>query len=168
MTKKWKQTLLSRILCMMLIVAMAFSTTACGDSNQEKPNTEGQTQSGGTEQDSGDGVIVEGESGEQILNAILGEGATVFDFVVVGKDGDETKFEIHTDETTVGAALLKLGLIAGEEQAYGLYVKTVNGVTVDYNKDGKYWAFYINDGYAMTGVDATPIQPGEVYSFRVE
>ena len=88
--------------------------------------------------------------------------------MVVDKSGTETKFEIHTDETIVGKALLKLGLIAGEEQAYGLYVKTVNGVTVDYDKDGKYWAFYINDSYAMTGVDVTPIKAGEVYSFRVE
>ncbi len=33
--------------------------------------------------------------------------------------------------------------------------KTVNGMTADYDKDGVYWAFYINGVYAMTGIDAT-------------
>ena len=49
-----------------------------------------------------------------------------------------------------------------------MYVKTVNGVTVDYDTDGKYWAFYIDDEYAMTGVDSTPITDGSSYTFKVE
>ena len=52
MQKKCMKKLLSLILSTMLIVAMAFSMTACGDNNQEKPNTEGQSQAGGTQQDS--------------------------------------------------------------------------------------------------------------------
>ena len=39
MQKKCNTKLLSLILSMMLIVAMAFHMTACGDNNQEKPNT---------------------------------------------------------------------------------------------------------------------------------
>lgn len=98
----------------------------------------------------------------------LGEGSREFAFAVVDQDGNETEFEIHTEKETVGEALTELGLIAGEESEYGLYVKTVNGVTVDYDTDGKYWAFYINDEYAQTGVDATAIVEGETYSFRIE
>jgi hypothetical protein len=67
----------------------------------------------------------------------------------------------------VGDALLELGLIAGEEGAYGLYVKTVNGITADYDVDGTYWAFYIGDDYGMTGVDMTNIEPGATYAFKV-
>lgn len=63
---------------------------------------------------------------------------------------------------------MELGLIAGEESEYGLYVKTVNGITADYDKDGVYWAFYINGEYAQTGVDSTKIAEGESYSFKVE
>jgi len=59
-------------------------------------------------------------------------------------------------------------LIAGDTAEYGLYVKTVDGITVDYDTNGKYWAFYINGEYAMTGVDTTPITEGEEYSFKVE
>ena len=149
MQKKCMKKLLSLILSTMLIVAMAFSMTACGGNNTETPNTEGQNQVGSTDA------------------TVLGEGETVFDFVVVDKDGKETKFEIHTDKTIVGEALLELELIEGEEGAYGLYVKTVNGITADYDVDQTYWAFYINGEMAMTGVDSTNVEAGATYSFKV-
>ena len=52
--------------------------------------------------------------------------------------------------------------------SYGLYVKTVNGITLDYDTDGMYWAFYINGEYVQTGVDATGVEDGAVYAFRAE
>ena len=67
-----------------------------------------------------------------------------------------------------GKALLDQGVIAGEDSSYGLYVKTVNGITLDYDTDGMYWAFYINGEYAQTGVDATGVENGAVYAFRAE
>ena len=56
----------------------------------------------------------------------------------------------------------------GERFAALIYVKTVNGVTLDYDKDGKYWAFYVNGEYAQTGVDSTDITAGAEYSFKAE
>ena len=150
MTKKCNKKILSLILSTMLIVAMAFSMTACGGKDTEKPNTEVENQVENTE------------------SKVLGEGAVVFDFVVVDKEGKETSFEIHTDKTTVGEALLELGLIDGEAGDYGLYVKSVNGITADYDVDGTYWAFYINGEMAMSGVDATDVEEGAAYSFKVE
>ena len=99
---------------------------------------------------------------------MLGEGQTKFIFVVVDKDGNETNFEIYTDKETVGDALLEVDLIAGEEREYGLYVKTVNGITADYDADQTYWAFYVNGKYATAGVDSTAVKEGETYSFKVE
>ena len=148
MTRKSNKTLLSLILSTVLIVAMAFSMTACGDN---KENQEGVT-----------GKNAQGDV------TIVGEGTTVFPFVVVDADGNEKHFEVHTEKTMVGDALIELDLISGDIAEYGLYVKTVNGITVDYDTDGKYWAFYINGEYAMTGVDVTPITEGEEYSFKVE
>ena len=84
------------------------------------------------------------------------------------KDGNETHFEIHTDKQTVGQALLDCQLIEGEEGQYGLYVKTVNGITADYDVDATYWAFYVNGEYAMTGVDITDINVADHYMFKVE
>jgi len=166
MTKKCNKKFLSLILSMMLIVAMALSMTGCGG-NTENPNigTETGSQAGDTEVNSQTG---EAEDGSLIDKTVLGEGATVFVFTVVDAEGVEKFYEIHTDKTVVGDALLELELIAGDVGEFGLYVKTVDGITIDYDTDGKYWAFYINDEYAMTGVDATPITEGESYSFKVE
>lgn len=161
MTKKLTKKLLSLILSIMLIVAMAFSMTACGGNNQEKPNTE--NVGSNTE----DGTQLEDTQGDSAVT-VLGEGATVFAFVVVDGEGNETAFEIHTDKTIVGEALLELELIEGEVGDFGLYVKTVNGITADYDVDQTYWAFYVDGEYAMTGVDATEIEEGATYSFKVE
>ncbi len=143
--------LISLLFCMMLIVAMALTTTGCN----EKKNNESQ-------------VSTENTQNVQTEDNVLGEGKTEFTFTVVDKDGNETQFEIHTDKETVGEALLELDLIAGDEGEYGLYVKTVNGITADYDVDQTYWAFYVNDEYAQTGVDSTTITAGDSYSFKVE
>ncbi|MBQ8163837.1 MAG: DUF4430 domain-containing protein [Clostridia bacterium] len=91
-----------------------------------------------------------------------------FKFTVVHANGEEKSFDIETTKKTVGAALVEEGLIAGEDGQYGLYVKTVDGETLDYEKDGKYWAFYVNGEYASTGVDSTDIVDGANYSFKAE
>ena len=98
----------------------------------------------------------------------IGKGATEFTLQVVDADKNETTLKVKTDEKTVGAALLKLEVIAGDNSEYGLYVKCVNGTVADYDKDQTYWAFYINGEYAMTGVDSTDITPGATYALKVE
>ena len=143
--RKW----LSFILCLALIAAIALTAIGCDQANN--PETPETTAAGD----------------ETTPITVKGEGATVFYFNVVDKDGNATKFEIHTDKTIVGDALLELGLIAGEEGPYGLYVKTVNGITADYETDGTYWAFYEGDDYGMTGVDLTEIKAGATYAFKV-
>jgi uncharacterized protein YxeA len=160
---------LSCILCSMLIVAMALFTTGCNGT--DKSNTAADTatvEEAQTEASTEEGQAEDEQSAAMVDGEELGEGNTQFTFSVTDPDGKEISVEIHTDETTVGAALVALGLIEGEDSEYGLYVKTVNGTTLDYDADGSYWAFYINDEYAQTGVDATDIEEGNVYSFRAE
>ena len=137
--------ILSLVLCIVLIAAMALFTIGCSDNKDD---------------------------GEENLNSQvevkeLGEGENEFNFVVKDIDGNETKFLIHTDKTIVGDALMELGLVEGEDDQYGLYVKKVNGIVADYDKDQTYWAFYVNGEYAMTGVDSTQIESGATYSFVV-
>lgn len=148
----WKKTL-SFILCIVLIAAMALSMTGCNGNNTQKSDNAAPQET----------VSQTGTKGES-----LGEGETEFTFHVVDLDGKDTSFEIHTDKTTVGDALTEVGLIEGEESEYGLYVKTVAGTTLDYDKDGKYWAFYVNDEYATAGVDSTEVEAGAVYAFKAE
>ena len=156
--KKW----LSFILCVALIAAIAL--TAMGCDQAETPETP-ETNGGATVTTAESGTTA--ETPDPNAPTVKGEGATVFYFNVVDKDGKETKFEIHTDKTTVGEALLELGLIEGDMGDYGLYVKKVNGITAEYEVDGTYWAFYIGDDYGMTGVDMTDIEPGATYAFKV-
>lgn len=98
----------------------------------------------------------------------VGEGATEFAFEVYFLDGTQKNYTVKTNETTVGKALLGVGLIAGEEGPYGLYVKTVDGQTVDYDVDGKYWAFYANGTMSPLGVDSTNIEQNTTYAFKAE
>ena len=93
---------------------------------------------------------------------------TSFTVVIADLEGKETTFEYTSDKATVGEALIAEGLIEGHETEYGLYVDSVNGVALDWDKDGKYWAFYIDGEYAMTGVDATEIAEGATYAFKPE
>jgi len=97
--------------------------------------------------------------------ADIGDGAAEFAFEATDKDGQTAKWTVHTDEATVGAALLAVGLIKGENSDYGLYVTEVNGQTADYDADKAYWAFYIDGEYAVSGADATEIETGKVYAF---
>lgn len=131
---------LSLSVCIVLIAVMALFTTGCNDSKTVSTPSEAQVSSQTAE----------------------------FSFKVTDADGKETDFTINTDKKTVGEALLDKGLIAGDESEYGLYVKTVNGVTLDYDKDGMYWAFYENGQYASKGVDSTEVTAGAEYAFKAE
>ena len=91
-----------------------------------------------------------------------------FSVIVTDLEGKETTFQYTSNKATVGEALVEEGLIKGHTTEYGLYVDEVNGIALDWNKDGKYWAFYINGEYAMTGVDATEITAGTTYAFKPE
>lgn len=146
MQKTQMKKLLSLILCMVLIAAMALFVTGCSDKTDEAALTTTVYESG----------------------SVIGEGDTSFTFTVSDIDGNESVFEVKTDRTTVGDALLDTGIIAGEDGEFGLYVKEVNGITADFDTDGTYWAFYINGEYAMTGVDTTDIDAGVAYAFKVE
>ena len=136
---------MKRFLALFLSALMLLSLVGCG---------------GNADQTAGNNVIENG--------ATIGEGDKSFVTEVVDADGNTVKFTVQTNEKTVGEALQKLGVIDGEEGDYGLYIKTVNGITADYNKDGVYWAFYVDGEYAMTGADMTDVVDGTVYTFRVE
>ena len=139
--KQFKNKFFASVLCMVLIVAMALSMTACTNNTP----------------DSSDAGQEQGQSVEQS-----------FTFEVVDKDGNVTTFDITTDKATVGEALLEEGLIKGEDGQYGLYVTEVNGIVADYNIDQTYWAFYVDGAYASSGVDMTDVVDGATYSFKVE
>ena len=141
-----RKSLLSLFLCVVLIAALALSMTGC-KATETPEGTEAATFQNG---------------------AIVGEGATEFALVVVGKDGSETSCTVRTDKETVGDALLELGIVSGEDSQYGLMMLTVNGEYHRYEEDQYYWAFYIGEEYAMTGVSGTAIEAGVTYRLVAE
>ncbi len=138
---------LSVVVLLVLVAALALGMTACTN------DTVGETSS---------------NSSAQSQPQRVGQGATEFAFSVTDKEGITTEFIVCTDKTVVGAALLEAGLIEGEDSAYGLFVKKVNGIVADYDIDKTYWAFYIDGEYASSGVDSTEIVTTSKYSFKVE
>ena len=98
----------------------------------------------------------------------IGEGGKTFAAQVVNLDGTVIAFTVKTDNTIVGEALQELGVLKGEEGPYGLYIKMVNGKALDYEKDGAYWAFYVDGAYAVKGVDETQIVETSVYKLQAE
>ena len=95
----------------------------------------------------------------------LGNGEKTISIEV--KVGDESvTFTVKTDKETVGEALMEHKLIDGEDGAYGLYVKKVNGILADYDIDQSYWAFYVNGELSMSGVDTTNIDTSATYKLE--
>ena len=160
----------SMLLCMML--AMAFTVAGCGSKTEGTADAQKNTETAivNTETIVETEAVAETESIEtaEAQEIVLGDGSVKITVIVVDADGHETNFVVSTDKETVGDALLELNLIEGEEGDYGLYVKTVNGITADYDTDHTYWAFYVNGEYSNTGVDSTPVNEGDTYEFKVE
>ncbi len=134
-----KDSFLSLLVILALLAAMALTFTACRD----------------------------GDSAQTETDAVTGE-EVEFTLEVTKLDGTKKSFTVRSDMGNVGDALVEEGLISGEEGSYGWFVTTVDGEFHKYEEDGKYWAFYIDGEYAMTGVSSTPITEGSTYSFKPE
>ena len=132
--------ILSLTLALLMMFSICIFTASCGDGEEEKMlYTEDTT---------------------------LGTGSKTITFIATHIDGTKVKFTIKTDKEVLSEALLEHDLIEGEDGAFGLYVKKVNGITQDFDKDETYWALYIGGDYAMTGVDSTPVTDGATYMFK--
>ena len=80
----------------------------------------------------------------KVFGAKTTQGAKSYTLTVQDDKGDKKVYEGHTDE--------------GSESDYGLYIEKVNGLEADYNKDGAYWALYMNGEYAQNGIDTQPVR----------
>ncbi|MBQ8398244.1 MAG: DUF4430 domain-containing protein [Clostridia bacterium] len=84
---------------------------------------------------------------------------------IVMSDGTTTK-TITTDAEYLRGALEQEKLVAGDESQYGLFVKTVNGYTVDDSKQ-EWWCFTKGGEALFTGVDDTPIADGDKFEITL-
>ncbi len=82
---------------------------------------------------------------------------------VVDDKGESSEFELKTSSDILADALLEAKLVEGEDGPYGLYIKYVNGIRADYDKDGAYWALSKGGEVLMTGVSDTKISDGDKF-----
>ena len=164
--------LLSCVLITVLVAAMALMGTACTRTTTQVVEENVVPEVESVVSDVASEVVSEVAS--EVADArfteasVVGEGTKELYLEVVYADGKADYFLVKHDAANVGDALLAAGVVEGEDSEYGLYIKTVNGVTADYNVDQTYWAFYINGEYATAGVSDTKIEEGAVYSLKVE
>ncbi len=145
---------MKKLFVMLLTLTLVLSLAACAKPAQETPQGGNQGTQGTTDVTTHPGPL-----------QLMGTGKNEFPFSVTDLDGKTAYFLIRTDREIVGEALQELGLLEGEEGPYGLYVMTVNGITLKWETHKAYWAFYVNGQYGATGVDQTIIEAGVDYAF---
>jgi len=143
LTKMKTKTIVILLLAIMLVFAAACDSADSSPGQQPDAN------------------LIDAPSNAQSI----GEGATAFIFEVTDGDGNVSVWNVRTNETTVGDALVGVGLIEGDLSDFGLMVTHVNGLRADFTEDGAWWAFYIDGEMAMVGVDSTDIEEGASYAF---
>lgn len=89
---------------------------------------------------------------------------------VIDDEGKESQYFVNTQAEFLKQVLDELSeqdfTYSGEEGQYGLYIDTVNGVTVD-NKSA-YWGFYVNGQYCNYGVEKQPVADGDAFEIVYE
>lgn len=160
MKKLFKNNLCKTMILSALCLLMLTSVVACNKTNTPDTSTT-----------DGSSTTIYSSAADGLWSKALynedkefGTGAKVIKFEVKAEDKSVT-FTIKTDKEKLSDALLEHELIAGDEGQYGLYVKSVNGITADYDTDKAYWSLS-KDGVALnTGVDSTIINTDEHYEF---
>ena len=89
-----------------------------------------------------------------------GTGAVSFNLTVTDLDGTKKEFIVKTDKENVADALVEVGLVSGENSAYGLYIKVVNGITADYDVDKTYWSLLVNGKMSNVGASGVSVTEG--------
>ena len=90
------------------------------------------------------------------------EGSKEFTVTVIHADESQKKFEYKTAAEKLGAFLEEKGLIDSQGADPGMF-HTVDGEKADWNENQSYWAFYVGEDYAVTGIFDTPIEDGAAY-----
>lgn len=91
------------------------------------------------------------------------QGSKTITVTVVHADGSEKKVTIRTDAEYLAEALLAENLVIGEDSQYGLNIHTVDGEKASWEANQSYWALFIGEDYATTGVAQTPVNDGDSF-----
>ncbi len=143
MEKKEMKKTNKALLCLLTLSLLAVVLVSCGGGVPKEGLWENATYT--TDKEFGNGaktVQVEVKAGEQSIT-----------------------FTVKTDKENLADALLEHGLVSGDESAYGLYIKYVNGMRADYDKDQAYWGLTKNGETMLDGASSITELDGAHYEF---
>lgn len=86
---------------------------------------------------------------------------------VVVADEPSKEIAISTDAEYLRQALEEKSLIQGDESEYGLFVKTVDGVTAN-DANQEWWCFTVGGEEIMLGVDDIPVHDGDHFEITLK
>lgn len=97
------------------------------------------------------------------------EGEKNVTIVIVYEDGTEKKLEYATACDSLADLLLEKELVTGyTSEEYGFTIESVDGITLDWSKDGAYWALYEGDAYATESAAGIMLTEGGIYKLVYE
>lgn len=149
------------LLALLMVASLLLTAVACGD-DVEQPAAENGGSDAGNETPEKSEAEKVWDTATWKENKEFGTGSKTV-YVVVKYQEFSVTFTVKTDAEMLGEPLLAHGLVEGEQGAYGLYIKKVNGILADYDIDQSYWAIKQNGADLMTGIDSTPVVDGASY-----
>lgn len=97
------------------------------------------------------------------------EGSKQVTVQIVYQDGTEKSMEYGTDLEYLSELLLEKELVTGyASEEYGFTIESVDGIALDWEKDGAYWALYEGEEYATTSAAGIVLTDGGVYKLVYE
>ena len=88
---------------------------------------------------------------------------------IVYEDGTTRVEKYQTDAEFLSQLLLEKELVTGyESKEYGFTIESVDGILLDWSRDGAYWALYIGEEYATTSAAGIVLEDGGIYRLVYE
>ena len=81
---------------------------------------------------------------------------------VIHGDKSEKVFKVSTDEEYLGKVLVAENIVVDNQSAYGLYILTADGETVN-EANQEWWCVTKGGESLMTGADETPVADGDTF-----
>ncbi len=88
---------------------------------------------------------------------------------IVYADGSVKTLTYETEAQYLSEILLEKELVTGyTSEEFGFTIESVDGIMLDWAKDGAYWALYEGDTYASTSAAGIVLTDGGVYRLVYE
>lgn len=84
---------------------------------------------------------------------------------IVDMEQNATSYERSTNQEYLLGTLEEIEEleIESKDGPYGPMILSINGEFAEYETNGAYWAFYVNDDYCNYGVAEQPVEDGDAF-----